>query len=67
MPLNHGNSHPGSDEHMKRTRENQRVFCEDCLEYVTDRTRQFRSETHILRRQQKLIKMIISKSKSIIK
>ena len=52
MPLSDTIFHLYSDEHKNETKG--RVYCEDCVKYVSDRTRHFQSESHIQRSQQTL-------------
>ena len=50
MPLLEKSSHLNSDEHKNKT-EQQRVWCEDCNRYISDKTRHFQSEIHLQNRQ----------------
>ena len=51
MPLSDKNSHLSSDEHTNRNKQS-RIWCEDCGKFVSDKTRHFQSETHLLKSQQ---------------
>ena len=42
-------SHLNSDEHKNK---NKKVWCEECGNYITDKTRHFQSEIHLQNRQQ---------------
>ena len=50
MPLSDKLNHLNSDQHKNKTKQ-QRVWCEDCGKYISDKTRHFQSEIHTLRSQ----------------
>ena len=50
MPLSDKSNHLSSDQHKNKTKQ-QRIWCEDCGKYISDKTRHFQSEIHTLRSQ----------------
>ena len=48
MDISDKDSHLSSDEQKNRTN---KIWCEDCSKYITDKTRHFQSEIHLLKRQ----------------
>ena len=50
MPLSDKSNHLSSDQHKNKTKQ-QKVWCDDCGKYISDKTRHFQSENHTLRSQ----------------
>ena len=48
MPLSDKQIHLSSDEHKNHLN---KIWCELCDKYITDKTRHFQSETHLLKAQ----------------
>ena len=48
MPLSDKQIHLSSDEHKNH---HNKIWCELCEKYITDKTRHFQSETHLLKAQ----------------
>ena len=48
MPSSDKSSHLSSDEHKNRTN---KIWCQDCSKYITDKTRHFQSEIHLQKSQ----------------
>ena len=50
MPLSDKSNHLSSDQHKNKTKQ-QHIWCGDCGKHISDKTRHFQSEIHMLRSQ----------------
>ena len=56
MSQSDNSNHLRSDQRKNKTKQ-QHIWCEDCCKYISDKTRHFESEIHMLRKLVKIRKM----------